>query len=71
MTWESGVKAWGNSQGISVPTEPKINPHDAPIITSDFNNILAWREIMHKLLLTEDKRKYLYKKAEMVAKNHL
>lgn len=38
----SDVKREGKNQGNDVPITPSVNPLIAPIITSDFNNILAW-----------------------------
>lgn len=37
----SGVNKLGNNQGTDVPIAPVITPFIAPIITSDFNSILA------------------------------
>lgn len=38
----SAVKRVGKNQGRLVPIMPNVNPRIAPIITSDFNNILAY-----------------------------
>lgn len=41
MTIRSVVKRLGKNRGTDVPIAPNVNPVMAPIITSDFSNILA------------------------------
>ena len=60
VTTLSCVKMVGNSHGIAVPMVPTTIPSVAPMITSDFRSILAYRQQRKTEMLLEVKARRRY-----------